>query len=226
MVVMRPRGLRERWRKRNLAFATVDAGIALDIEMATTLSILDLARLLCLLLVASCAAFAIASYWRRPRAPAVPVQPKPVERTPSTGIVYHDAPTVRVVDSQRVDRLRKVVRMHPGEFVDVLQTRAGSTPRFRVTLKGLVSLHDADAAHILVEFGGTPVSCGPLVQEIASNEFFVPRAGREEPRSSVFHYHEHGDKLEFMRIKVRSIDPDSGSAELDMMQVLGTWPAG
>ena len=193
-------------------------------ESATTPLILDLARLLCLLLVVSCAALAIASYWRRPRAPAVPMQRQPA--APTAGLVYHDAPTVRVVDSQRVDRLRKVVRMHPGEFVDVLQTRGGSTPRFRVTLKGLVSLRDMDAAHILVEFGGTPVSCGPLVQEIACNEFFVPRAGREEPRSSVFHYHEQGDQLDFMRIKVRSIDPESGSAELDMMQVSGTWPAG
>lgn len=194
-------------------------------ESASTF-VIDFARLLCLLAAISCGLVAATSYWRRPRAPAVAVQRKVAESAPPAGIVYNDAPTVRVVDSQRVDRLRKVVRLRPGEFVDVLETRLSTTPRFRVTLKSLVSLHDADAVHILVEFGGTPVSCGPLVQEVASNEFIVPRAAREEPRSCVFHYHEHSDTLDFMRIKLRSVDMQSGSAELDMMQVSGRWPAG
>jgi hypothetical protein len=198
----------------------------LEMEPASTTVVVDIARLLCLVLAVSCAIVAAASYWRRQRAPAVVVQRKAVESAAPTGIVYNDAPTVRVVDSQRVDRLRKVVRMRPGEFVDVLETRLSSTPRFRVTLKALTSLREADAAHILVEFAGTPVSCGPLVDEVAFNEFVLPRAARDEPRSSVFHYHEHGDTLDFMRIKVRSVDAASGSAELDMMQVSGRWPAG
>lgn len=194
-------------------------------EPASTSFIIDIARLLCLLLAVSCAVVAAASYVRRQRAPALTIERKPSESAPPTGIIYNDAPTVRVVDSQRVDRLRKVVRMRPGEFVDVLETRLSSTPRFRVTLKGLTSLRDGDAAHVMVEFGGTAVSCGPLVQEVAFNEFVVPRAARDEPRSSVFHYHEHGDTLDFMRIKLRSVDAQAGFAELDMMQVSGRWPA-
>jgi hypothetical protein len=196
-------------------------------EPASTSLVIDVARLLCLLLAVSCAVVAAASFWRRQRAPVIAVQRRAAEKTlPASGIVYNDAPTVRVVDSQRVDRLRKVVRLQAGEFVDVLETRVGSTPRFRVTLKSLTTLRDSDAVHILVEFGGTPVSCGPLVQEVAFNEFIVARVAREEPRSCVFHYHEHGDTLDFMRIKLRAVDAQTGSAELDMMQVSGRWPAG
>jgi hypothetical protein len=195
-------------------------------EPASTSFLVDVARLLCLMLAVSCGLIAAAGYWRRHRAAATPVQCRPMESTAPVAIVYNDAPTVRVVDSQRVDRLRKVVRLHAGEFVDVLESRSSATPRFRVTLKSVVSHNDSDAAHVLVEFGGTAVSCGPLVQEVAFNEFIVPRAARDEPRSSVFHYHEHGDTLDFMRIKLRSIDAQTGAAELDMMQVSGRWPAG
>ena len=61
----------------------------------------------------------------------------------------------------------------------------------------------AYAAHIAMSFGGTRVSCGPLVKEIDFNEFIVPRAGATS-RAAVFHYRESGDSLDFMRIKVRN----------------------
>ncbi|HKU16567.1 MAG TPA: hypothetical protein VJQ52_19405 [Steroidobacteraceae bacterium] len=138
-------------------------------------------------------------------------------------IIYSDAPTVRVVDSQRVDRRRKIVRLAAGEHVDILETPQGMEPRFRITLKSVVRM--ADAAHIAVAFGGTRVSCGPLVQEQSANEFIMPRALRDEPRSSVFHFHEQGTALDFMRIKVRSVDATAGTAELDVMQVAAHWPA-
>jgi hypothetical protein len=81
-------------------------------------------------------------------------------------------------------------------------------------------------AHIAVEFGGTAVSCGPLVEEIAFNEFVLPRASRDDSRNSVYYYQERGDALEFMRIKLRSIDASEGWADIDVMQVSGHWPAG
>jgi hypothetical protein len=137
-------------------------------------------------------------------------------------IIYSDAPTVRVSDSQRVDRRRKIVRLSAGEHVDILETPQGMEPRFRITLKSVVRM--ADAAHIAVAFGGTRVSCGPLVQEQSSNDFIVPRALRDESRSSVFHYFEKGSSLDFMRIKVRSIDAAAGTAELDVMQIAAHWP--
>jgi hypothetical protein len=138
-------------------------------------------------------------------------------------IIYSDSPTVRVVDSQRVDRRRKIVRLAAGEHIDILETPEGMEPRFRITLKSVVRM--ADAAHITVGFGGTRVSCGPLVQEQSVNEFIMPRALRDEPRSSVFHYHENGSSLDFMRIKVRSLDATAGTAELDVMQIAAHWPA-
>jgi hypothetical protein len=137
-------------------------------------------------------------------------------------IIYSDAPTIRVSDSQRVDRRRKIVRLSAGEHVDILETPQGMEPRFRITLKSVVRM--ADAAHITVAFGGTRVSCGPLVQEQSTNEFIVPRALRDESRSSVFHYFEKGSSLDFMRIKVRSLDAAAGTAELDVMQIAAHWP--
>lgn len=140
-------------------------------------------------------------------------------------IIYRDTPTVRVVDSQRVDRLRKVVRLEVGAHIDVLETRTGFTPRFRITLKGIDQRADLETAHIGVDFGGAEVSCGPLVHEVAYNEFILPRVSRDEPRSAVFHYYENGDSLDFMRIKLRHVDAQTGSAEIDVMQVSGHWPA-
>jgi hypothetical protein len=137
-------------------------------------------------------------------------------------IIYSDAPTVRVADSQRVDRRRKIVRLSAGEHVDILETADGMEPRFRITLKSVVRM--ADSAHVTVAFGGTRVSCGPLVQEQSTNEFIVPRALRDESRSSVFHYFEKGSSLDFMRIKVRSLDAAAGTAELDVMQIAAHWP--
>lgn len=138
-------------------------------------------------------------------------------------IIYNDTPTVRVPDSQRVDRRRKIVRLSAGEHVDILETPEGMEPRFRITLKSVVRM--ADAAHIAIGFGGTRVSCGPLVQEQSTNEFIMPRALKDEPRSSVFHYFEKGSSLDFMRIKVRSLDATAGTAQLDVMQVSAHWPA-
>jgi hypothetical protein len=158
-------------------------------------------------------------YWRGRHAPVEPASAAPVGK-----IVYRDAPTVRVLDSQRVDRLRKLARLAPGEFIDVLETRAGLPPRFRVTLKRIVDVEGGAVAHIAVDFGGAAVSCGPLVEEIAFNQFVLPRATRDEARNCVFHYQDSGEALDFMRIKLRTIDAAANWAELDIMQVSGHWP--
>jgi hypothetical protein len=176
--------------------------------------------LLPLAISAAAGVIAAAAYYRRQRTSPLAAAEPPAE---PTGIIYNDAPTVRVVDSQRVDRLRKVVRLRTGDHIDVLETRTGTAPRFRVTLKA-IDLREEPLAHLIVEFGGTEVSCGPLVEEVARNEFLLPRAMRDEPRSSVFHYQESGDALDFMRLKMRAINPQAGTAELDIMQVCGRWP--
>jgi hypothetical protein len=176
----------------------------------------ELTQLVCLAVAFTAGMIAAGAYWHRQRAAFATAHAEPGK------IIYNDAPTVRVVDPQRVDRRRKIARLAVGEHLDLLETPPGFEPRFRVTLKAISST--TDAAHIGVGFGSTQVSCGPLVQEQAPNEFIVPRAHRDEPRSSVFHYHENGSSLDFMRIKVRSLDPAAGTAELDVMQVASRWP--
>lgn len=175
-----------------------------------------------LTLVVALAALLAASIYRRQRAGLIAVRR---EGAPAASrIIYNDSPTVRVVDAQRVDRLRKIVQLTAGSHVDVLEVPAGVAPRFRIMLKAVLESDPAPAAHIAVEFCGAQLSCGPLVREVALNEFIVPRTARDEPRSAVFHYHERGDALDFMRIKVRALDPRAGTAEIDVMQVLGHWP--
>jgi hypothetical protein len=187
---------------------------------------LDLPRLLCLAIALAGGLLAVTSFIRRQRSPATALQ-RVAAAPPAPGkIIYHDAPTVRVAESQRVDRMRKLVRLMPGEYVDVLENRGSPVARFRITLKAIGQRDDAPTAHIVVSFGGTPVSCGPGVIEVSHNEFILPRSGRDEPRTAVFHYHERGDALDFMRIKLRGLDADSGAAEIDVMQVSGNWLKG
>ena len=186
--------------------------------------IIDLPRILCLAIAIGGALIAFASYWRRQRASmANGVQRQINVQTPGK-IVYHDAPTVHAVDSQRVDRMRKVARLGPQEFLDVLESHGSPIPRFRVTVKAIDQKADAPTVRILVEFGGTPVSCGSLVKEVGANEFVLPRVMHDEPRSSVFHFHERGDTLDFMRIKLNGVD--NGQAEIEIIQVSGRWPTG
>ena len=168
------------------------------------------------------AAFIVgAVYWRRQHMPATAAR---THARPAT-LVYRDSPTVRVADSQRADRTRKVVRLKVGQSLDVLPTPAGLPPRFRIRCKSIVEGSDLEAAHIVVEFSGAQLSCGPLVHETAFNEFVIPRATRDEHRSSVFYYYERGDSLELMRMKLKSADPKTGLIELDIMQLHAHWPS-
>jgi len=191
----------------------------------------DLPRLVGLTIALVAALVAVTAYWRRQR-PSAYVGMSRRKDTPPRAITYRDTPTVRISDSQRIDRLRKIVRLNPGQHLDLLENVAdpaviGGSPRFRISLKRVVRMDDGTAlAHIAVDFGGAAVSCGPLVEEIAFNEFVLPRASRDEPRNCVFHYQENGDSLSFMRLKLRGVDMDADVAEIDVMQVEGQWPAG
>jgi hypothetical protein len=187
-------------------------------------AMIDLPRILCLAVAIGGALIALASYWRRQRTFLANGAQRRINVPAPGKIVYHDAPTVHAVDSQRVDRLRKVARLAPEEFIDVLESRGSPIPRFRVTVKSLETENDAPRARILVEFGGTPVSCGALVTEVGPNQFVLPRVMHDEPRSSVFHFHERGDTLDFMRIKFNGVD--NGAAEIEIIQVSGHWPTG
>jgi len=187
-------------------------------EASTLYHTADLFQLLALAVALTAAFIAGASYWRRTHASCSPALRK---GAPVGGIVYREAPTIKINESQRVGRVRKLVRLRVGESSDILATVEGLPPRFRVLLRRIDS---NDIAQISVEFGGTQVSCGPLVDETAFNEFTLPRATRDEHRSSVFYYQEHGESLEFMRIRLKHADAGAGWAELDVMQLTGHWP--
>jgi hypothetical protein len=180
----------------------------------------DLVRLIGFSIALAGALIAFALY-RRNR-PTFNAEPAPVPV--ATKIAYRDAPTVRVVDSQHFDRLRRTVRLAKGEQIDVLASHPIVGPRFRLTLKSIEMLDATPAAHLEVVYSGIQVSCGPLAKEIGYNEFLVPRAARDESRTGIFHYHESGEALEFMRIKVNAIDVGGGSVEFEVMQMRGSWP--
>lgn len=179
-----------------------------------------LPQLLCLAIAIAAGLVAATSYWRRHRALLATAHRGP---TPGT-ILYRDAPTVRLTDAQRIDRTRRVVRLTPGAHVDLLETRIGGVPRFRITLKRLVACEE-DLAHVQVDFAGAAVSCGPLVEEIAFNEFVLARANRDEARNCVFHCQDGGETFNFMRIRLRAIDTGAGWADIDIVQVEGHWPS-
>ncbi len=185
----------------------------------------DLPKLLVFATAIVGALFVLTTWLRRHRPSTAGMQRTAPLSTGTGKIVYHDAPTTRVVDSQRVDRIRKIVRLAVGEFVDIRDDRNHPIPRFRITLKQVLTDCDAPAARIFVEYGGTALSCGPLVQELGNNDFVLPRTARDDPRTSVIHFHERGASLDFMRIKLRAIQPQTNSAEIDVLQVSGHWPA-
>jgi hypothetical protein len=159
--------------------------------------------------------------YRRARSSHQVPQPAPIST-----LVYRDAPTVRVSDSQHFDRLRKVLNLSAGEEVDILHAHPVVGPRFRVSLRGIVMHGASDAAHLSVIFHGQQVSCGPLGRELGYNEFYIPRAARDESRSAIFHYTESDNALDLMRIKVNSIDVSRGTAQIEVMQMRGNWPGG
>ena len=119
----------------------------------------DLIHLLGLSVVLAGALIAFALY-RRSR-PTLDV-----EQASAASIAYRDAPTVRIIDSQHFDRLRKTVRLARGEQIDVLASHPIVGPRFRLTLKSIEMLDATPAAHLEIVYSGVQVSCGPLAKEL------------------------------------------------------------
>jgi hypothetical protein len=171
--------------------------------------------------IAFAAIFVGLALYRRSRASLVATEEPAL---PVGTIVYHEAPTVRVTDSQHFDRLRKVVRLSAGKHADIVQAHPIVGPRFRISLHSILLHGVSEAAHVTVVFNGNQVSCGPLAKEVSYNEFYIPRAVREDSRSAVFYYDESGNALEFMRIKVTSIDAAAQTAEIEAMHMRGNWP--
>ncbi|NLG76514.1 MAG: hypothetical protein GX535_09765 [Xanthomonadaceae bacterium] len=173
--------------------------------------------------VALAAAFIGVVMYRRSRSV---IEAENTAPAPIVKASYSDAQTVRVLDSQHFDRLRKPLHLTPGQHADIFPAHPVVGPRFRISLQA-ISKHGAeDAAHLSVVYAGVRVSCGPLAKEVDFNEFLLPQAPRDESRCAIFHYQETSHTLEFMRIKVNAIDRSTNTVALEVVQMRGRWPGG
>jgi hypothetical protein len=174
------------------------------------------------------AAFAFAT-WRAKQRRAQPSietfapQPAPI-------VAKGDAPTVRVGESQRIDRLHKILTLKSGEHDDLLDLTFDGIPRLRISLANVEQI-DADekfpttrdCARIHLELSGAIAGCGALVKEVAINQFLVPQATPDEQRCSILHFHGKDDIVNFLRIKVLRLNVEQSTADIDVLHVSGHW---
>jgi hypothetical protein len=141
------------------------------------------------------------------------------------GLVYTEAPTVRVGDSQRMERLHRVITLNAGQHVDVLDVAFERIPRLRIALSAIET--DAadrrDYARLQIELGGALAGCGSQVKQLGPNEFLAPLASREEQPYSILHFAGQGEALSFLRIKVIRLDVATNSADVDVLHLSGRW---
>jgi hypothetical protein len=96
----------------------------------------DIPRLTGLAIALLAALVALAAYWRRERPSAYAGMRRmnvPIPRAAAN----RDSPTVKAPAPQRIDRLRKIYRLAPGEHVDVVENHpvpGVAVPRFRIFL--------------------------------------------------------------------------------------------
>src|SRR5215831_4795566 len=135
------------------------------------------------------------------------------------GLVYTDAPTVRVGDSQRIDRLHRVITLKAGQRVDLLDVTFDRIPRLRIALRGIESTSESnrDYARLNVELGGARAGCGSLVKELEPNDFLAPVVSQEEQPSSIVYFAGQGEAISFLRIKIVRIDASLQSADIDVL---------
>ena len=147
---------------------------------------------------------------------------------PSGGgtLSYSDAPTIRLTDTQRIDRLHRVLPLKAGEQIDLHDLTFGRLAKLHIVFKGIEHQSGQDFVHIKIDLGGPVAGCGSLVQELAENDFLVPRAAPDDQRYSVLHYVGKTDAVSFLQIKVRQINAVDQTAALDVLHVRGRWAGG
>lgn len=151
----------------------------------------------------------------------------------SSALSYRDAQTVRVAAHERIDRLHRMLPLKIGCSEDVLESRPGLKPRFRLTLRAIErvllpnqppGVHaEVDVARVFVEIGEAQAGGGAWVTQTAPNEFLLPVVKDEEHRCSIFHFMSKSDSLSFVRVCVIAINKETDSVELDVLQVCGQW---
>jgi len=137
------------------------------------------------------------------------------------GAVQDFMSTVRLSDTQRIDRLHRVVTLVIGEKVDLKDLSFGRMSKFAVTFKGVEHAGGQDFAHIKLELGGAAADCGKSVDELGENDFLVPHATPDDPRCSIHYTSGTGEAVSFLQIKVQKIDPDERSAAIDVLHLRG-----
>jgi len=127
-------------------------------------------------------------------------------------------------DTQRIDRLHRIVTLHTGEKADLNELTFGRLTRLQIAFAGIDHQAGQDFAHIKIELGGPVAGCGSLVQEVAENEFLVPRAAPDDQRYYILHFcGKGGDAVSFLQVKVRQINAVEQSAAIDVLHVRGRW---
>jgi hypothetical protein len=146
-------------------------------------------------------------------------------RAESGELVYTDAPTVRLTDTQRIDRLHRIVSLKAGENAELKELTFGRVPQLRVGLVGIEHDSGQDFAHIKIDLGGAVAGCGDSVKELKENNFLVPRAALDEQRCSILYFCGKPDAVSFLQVKVRQINAVDQSAAIDVLHVRGRWAA-
>ncbi len=147
-------------------------------------------------------------------------------RAESGELVYTNAPTVRLTDTQRIDRLHRIVNMKSGEYADLNDLTFGRLPRLRLVLKGIENESGQDFAHIKIDLGGATARCGDAVKEIMENSFLVPKVSTDEQRSSILYFCGKPDAVSFLQVKVKQLNAVDHSAAIEVLHVRGRWEGG
>lgn len=130
-----------------------------------------------------------------------------------------DAPTIRLGDSHRVDRLHRALSLKAGQHVDLLDRTFDGMPRLRI---GFIHFED-QFARIHIELGGAVAGGGSLVKQVAPNQFLVPRASDDEQHASILHFQGRSDVINILRVKVTRMDTEQHSVDVDVLHVCGNW---
>jgi hypothetical protein len=138
-----------------------------------------------------------------------------------SGAVRDFMSTVRLSDTQRIDRLHRVIKLTVGEKVDLNDLSFGRMSKLAVTFKGVEHSHGQDFAHIKLELGGAAAECGKSVEELGENDFLVPRAAPNDQRCFIHYTSGKGDTVSFLQIKVQKIDSVERSTAIDILHLRG-----
>jgi hypothetical protein len=151
-----------------------------------------------------------------------PSRKKPAKQSVADdGVVQDFMSTMRLSDTQRIDRLHRVVTLTVGEKADLKELSFGRLTKLAVVFDGVEHARGQDFARIKLELGGASADCGVSVKELGDNDFLVPRAAPDDQRCIIHYMSGKGDAVSFLQVKVQKIDPIERSAAIDVLHLRG-----